>query len=195
MIRSSWLVASLLLLASGCYVETVEHAPPSRVTPPPSSASEEPASTPPGQEGAACGSRGMATCGEGLFCQFLESAACGETDRPGTCQPQPGACTRDYRPVCGCDGQTYGNPCTAAAAGVSVRSEGECGAAAGACVRGGCGGELCHDEGSDRASICVARPEHACYGQASCERQPSGQCGWTETPELRACLDNPPPLH
>jgi hypothetical protein len=57
------------------------------------------------------------------------------------------------------------------------------------CFATGCSGEVCSDE--QVFSACVFRPEYACYQQATCEQQADGECGWTQTPELAACLANP----
>lgn len=62
------------------------------------------------------------------------------------------------------------------------------------CQRTGCGGTVCAPAGSDIVTTCEMRPEYACYSDALCEKQASGDCGFTQTPELTACLANPPPL-
>ncbi len=64
-------------------------------------------------------------CGEGEYCQFTEGT-CHIIDNMGICQPIPEICMMDFRPVCGCDGKTYSNACTAAASSVSVSHEGPC---------------------------------------------------------------------
>lgn len=66
-------------------------------------------------------------------------------------------------------------------------------AGGGECFSGGCSGQICSDD-PNVISTCEWRAEYACYQSATCERQSSGECGWTQTSELQACLANPPPL-
>jgi len=57
------------------------------------------------------------------------------------------------------------------------------------CKTTGCSSHLCVDErDGDVVSTCEWRDEYACYQTARCERQASGQCGWTQTSELQSCL-------
>jgi Kazal-type serine protease inhibitor-like protein len=76
--------------------------------------------------GRSCGGLIGAPCAEGEYCNFPPEMACGFADGTGTCQAIPQNCTEQFAPVCGCDGATYANACMAAAAGVSVKTNGEC---------------------------------------------------------------------
>jgi hypothetical protein len=73
-----------------------------------------------------CGGIAGLACGDGQYCDYAATGTCGEGDVAGMCLPVPQFCTRDFRPVCGCDGKTYSNACTANAAGVSVAAQGMC---------------------------------------------------------------------
>lgn len=62
----------------------------------------------------------------------------------------------------------------------------------GACVVGGCSSQLCGEESemNDMVTTCEYQTKYSCYQKATCERQTTGKCGWTETPELAMCLKN-----
>ncbi|MEQ8404122.1 MAG: Kazal-type serine protease inhibitor [Oceanicaulis sp.] len=81
--------------------------------------------------GEACGGMMGLRCAEEpearQYCHMEPQAMCGAADQMGECRVRPMACPRIYRPVCGCDGETYPNACEANRAGASVASQGACG--------------------------------------------------------------------
>lgn len=87
------------------------------------SATTDPATSDSTGGGVPCGD---SMCGEGEYCNWSDDQ-CGEgPSGMGTCMPIPKGCDASYQPVCGCDGQVYGNDCNAAGAGVDVAAAGGC---------------------------------------------------------------------
>src|SRR3990167_1023097 len=93
------------------------------------------------------------TCGSGAFC----SKPTGECDATGTCAKLAEVCAEIYAPVCGCDGVTYGNSCSAV---TSIAFSGECDAQ-----------KTC-DKNSDCPDQFFCNRDGNCKGSGSCEEIP-----------------------
>jgi hypothetical protein len=131
---------------------------------------------------------GMEPSALGCGAVFIETTCCVPVEEPeprfcggiaGFPCPEGLACVDDPRDSC--DPAHGGADCS----GICVEPEPEP-----RCVVGGCSGQICTEEGGPGIiSTCEWIPEYACYDSATCARQPSGDCGWTQTDELRECIE------
>ena len=68
-------------------------------------------------------------CNENEYC-LIPDGRCYNSDENdflyGTCHVVTHRCTREYKPVCGCNGRSYANRCIALSNGVSVKHNRPC---------------------------------------------------------------------
>ena len=144
-----------------------------------------------------CGGFAGTPCEGAQYCHYEAEARCGIADATGVCLDRPEVCTREFAPVCGCDGATHGNACTANANGTSVAARGACdedppdgcGGIAGLTCEGPEDTIYCHYEpeqscgAGDQMGACRTRPE-------ICTRQFDPVCGCDGLTHGNACDAN-----
>ncbi len=89
-----------------------------------------------------------AKCNADQYCKLPLAGACAGY---GTCVTKPQNCTKELKPVCGCDKKTYSNSCVAAHEGQNVKSSGKCGGV-GKCLTN----VDCNDNDKCTIDTCVA---------------------------------------
>jgi len=157
-----------------------------------------------------CGGPLSLACPKGTFCS-TPAGTCPGPKQFGRCAPEPEVCTDLFRPVCGCDGQTYSNACFANAAGASVLHDGPC------AVKQFCGGfagipcpgsGVCVDDpsddcdpkngGADCGGICLCRQTQLCRvgshfdsspAMCACVPDNGAPCGSVTCPTGQVCCN------
>ena len=113
-----------------------------------------------------CGGIAGIACAEGDFCDY--GATCQVPDGMGSCSRITTICTREYRPVCGCDGRTYPTACVAHSSSVSVLHEGECTTPA--------------TDDASQGQSCGSRGQAPCPSGQVCIRPVTAACGDADAP-------------